>query len=106
MGGDVVTSMGKYVKHEFTLWYADKSGGEHFHTVLGVEAETVSRYEYSVNTLEHGTMAMRCESSQDFKEWTTLIKNIEDPKLTFHRKSVVATGLRRLTGGSSPSLKK
>ena len=133
--GDVVTSMGKYVKHEFTLWYAensgshgsshtawksyrmaykDKSGGEHFHTVLGVEAETVSRYEYSVNTLEHGTMAMRCESSQDFKEWTTLIKNIEDPKLTFHRKSVVASGLRKASlfskggggGGSSPNLKK
>ena len=69
--------------------YKDKSGGEHYHTVLGVEAENVTRYEYSVSTLEHGTIAMRCESSQDFKEWTTLIKNIEDPKLTFHRKSVV-----------------
>merc|ERR1712194_709219 len=88
-----LTSMGKYVKHEFTLWYAqnnggsggshtawksyrmaykDKSGGEHYHTVLGVEAENVTRYEYSVSTLEHGTIAMRCESSQDFKEWTTL----------------------------------
>ena len=27
------------------------------------------------------------------KEWTTLIKNIEDPKLTFHKKSVVPCGL-------------
>ena len=52
--------------------YKDKSGHEHYHTVLGVEAENVSRYEYSINTLEHGTMAMRCEGSQDFKEWTTL----------------------------------
>ena len=25
--GDVVTSMGKYVKHEFTLWYAQNNGG-------------------------------------------------------------------------------
>ena len=31
----------------------------------------------------------RCESKAAFTEWTTLIKNIEDPKLTFHRKSVV-----------------
>jgi len=127
--GDLVTSMGKYVKHEFTLWYAennggsggshtawksyrmayqDKSGGEHYHTVLSVESETMSRYEYSINTLEHGIMAMRCESSNDFKEWTTLIKNIEDPKLTFHKKSVVVSGLRRLSSmsGSSPNLKK
>ena len=31
----------------------------------------------------------RCENKAAFTEWTTLIKNIEDPKLTFHRKSVV-----------------
>ena len=36
----------------------------------------------------------RCESKASFTEWTTLIKNIEDPKLTFHRKSVVGDQAR------------
>merc|ERR1711935_63230 len=33
--GDVVTSMGKYVKHEFTLWYAQNNGGSGGGTPLG-----------------------------------------------------------------------
>ena len=42
--------------------YVDKSGAQNYHTCLGVETETVAKYEFSINTLEHGTMAMRCES--------------------------------------------
>lgn len=102
--GDIVAHMGKYVKHQFSLWlaqcigdggwtewksyritYHDKNEIEYGATVLGVADATLSRYEFSVVTLEHGFWSMRCESSKEYKEWTTVIGQIEDPKLTFHR---------------------
>ena len=48
-----------------------------------------SRFEYSLKTLEHGTLAMRCESEGDYNEWTSVLKNMEDPKLSFHQASLL-----------------
>lgn len=32
---------------------------------------------------------MRCESKDDYNEWTSVLKNIEDPELSFHQASLL-----------------
>lgn len=112
--GVSVVTMGKYVKHTFSLWcahnlndgglmdgaewksyrlaYFDKNGVEVGYILLGLDGEILSKYEFQINTLDAITahpchLSVRCEGSTDYKEWTALIKKVEDPKLTSNRSS-------------------
>ena len=103
--------MGKYVKHQFFVWYAEHKadGGwsdwkswrlaykdrmeiEHYGTVIGLADQVQAKYEFSVITLEHGKWAMRCDSGKEYKEWITLLGKVEDPDLVFTRRESIKPG--------------
>ena len=70
-----------------------KSSTEIGYTVVGLTAETPSKQEFSISALDATTanpcrLSIRCEASKDFREWTDLLKKVEDPKLTSSRSTV------------------
>ena len=81
----------------YRLAYLGKNGAEVGYTIIGLVAETLSRQEFSISTLDATTanpclLSMRVEASKDYGEWTDLLKKVEDPKLTINC-SPMAAGL-------------
>ena len=89
-------SGGRYTEHECTLslaqgfdgWtsyrlaYRDAQGAEHAATVIGMSDNAPMRYEYTIVTHENQGYSIRNGTSDEYKQWTELIKQIVPPPLS------------------------
>ena len=89
-------SGGRYTEHECTLslaqgfdgWtsyrlaYLDAQRVEHAATVIGMSDNAPMRYEYTIVTHENQGYSIRNGTSDEYKQWTELIKTIVPPPLS------------------------
>jgi len=89
-------SGGRYTEHECTLslaqgfdgWtsyrlaYRDAQGAEHAATVIGMSDNAPMRYEYTIVTHENQGYSIRNGTSDEYKQWTEVLKQIVPPPLS------------------------
>merc|ERR1712196_311517 len=62
--------------------YKDNKDNDHNSTVVGLTDRADMRYEFTILTHEAGAYSVRCESSKDYKDWTSTIASIVPPPLS------------------------
>ena len=89
-------SGGRYTEHDCTLSYAEGFDGwtsyrlayrdsqavEHAATVIGMQDNAPMRYEYTIVTHENQGYSIRNGTSDEYKQWTEVIKQIVPPPLS------------------------
>ena len=89
-------SGGRYTEHECTLslaqgfdgWtsyrlaYLDAQRVEHAATVIGMSDNAPMRYEYTIVTHENQGYSIRNGTSDEYKQWTEVLKQIVPPPLS------------------------
>ena len=89
-------SGGRYTMHTVTLsraegfagWsshrlaYRDSQAVEHAATVIGMQDNAPMRYEYTIVTHENQGYSIRNGTSDEYKQWTEVIKQIVPPPLS------------------------
>ena len=61
---------------------ARAQGAEHAATVIGMSDNAPMRYEYTIVTHENQGYSIRNGTSDEYKQWTELIKQIVPPPLS------------------------
>ena len=89
-------SGGRYTEHDCTLSYAEGFDGwtsyrlayrdsqavEHAATVIGMQDNAPMRYEYTIVTHENQGYSIRNGTSDEYKQWTEVLKQIVPPPLS------------------------
>ena len=66
----------------YRLMYKDNKDNDHNSTVVGLTDRADMRYEFTILTHEAGAYSVRCESSKDYKDWTSTIASLVPPPLS------------------------